>query len=62
MVTRGTPQNPGLCLALNEDDQSMCIGMALRVPEHDRIQVLAETRAREVFIVDFFPFPFDDIY
>lgn len=45
---RGTEENPGLVLALDERPGAFCEGMALRVREGQEEQVLAELRAREL--------------
>ncbi len=44
---RGTPENPGLVLALDEG-VGHCSGMALRVQDAQAEQVLAELREREL--------------
>ncbi|MDQ2093793.1 gamma-glutamylcyclotransferase [Rhodalgimonas zhirmunskyi] len=45
---RGTPENPGLVLALDEAEGQYCEGVALRVPEGDEEKVLAYLREREL--------------
>jgi len=45
---RGTPETPGLVLALDAAPQAQCLGLALRVAEAETAQVLAEIRAREL--------------
>jgi len=45
---RGTPETPGLVLALDAASQAQCLGLALRVAEAEAAQVLAEIRAREL--------------
>ncbi len=45
---RGTPQRPGLVLALEPAEGAVCVGMALRLPEADRAAILADLRAREL--------------
>lgn len=44
---RGTVENPGLVLALDEGDDT-CTGIAFRVAEPDEDRVLAELREREL--------------
>ena len=44
---RGTVEEPGLVLALDEAD-STCVGVAFRVAEADEVRVLAELREREL--------------
>ncbi len=44
---RGTVEEPGLVLALDEGD-STCVGVAFRVAEADEIRVLADLREREL--------------
>ncbi|PRX37433.1 cation transport protein ChaC [Meinhardsimonia xiamenensis] len=45
---RGTPERPGLVLALDEKPGARCHGLAFRVPEAERARVLEELRAREL--------------
>jgi len=45
---RGTEENPGLVLALDEAHQARCHGVALSAPAHRRDEVLAYLRAREL--------------
>ncbi len=45
---RGTPEAPGLVLALEATLGATCAGMALRVAEGERARVLADLRAREL--------------
>lgn len=45
---RGTPEAPGLVLALDEAAGAHCKGLALRVAEAEADRVLAEIRAREL--------------
>lgn len=45
---RGTPEDPGLVLALDEDIQATCVGLALSVPPANREDVLAYLREREL--------------
>lgn len=45
---RGTVDRPGLVLALAEADGASCVGVAFRVADQDRDQVLAELREREL--------------
>ncbi|AKS45184.1 cation transport protein ChaC [Octadecabacter temperatus] len=44
---RGTVEEPGLVLALDEGD-STCVGVAFRVAEMDEVRVLGELREREL--------------
>ncbi|MGJ8610962.1 MAG: gamma-glutamylcyclotransferase [Octadecabacter sp.] len=44
---RGTVEEPGLVLALDESD-ARCVGVAFRVAEADETRVLAELREREL--------------
>lgn len=45
---RGTPEAPGLVLALDAEDGARCPGLALRLPEAGGAEILAEIRAREL--------------
>ena len=45
---RGTPEHPGLVLALDEYDGHVCEGVALRVPVGQEDAVLAYLREREL--------------
>lgn len=45
---RGTPEAPGLVLALDEAAGATCLGLALRVPSPKAAPVLAALRAREL--------------
>lgn len=45
---RGTPEHPGLVLALDEADGGYCDGLALRVPDEQRDATLAYLREREL--------------
>ena len=45
---RGTPENPGLVLALDECTRSTCHGVALGVPDEQQDDVLAYLREREL--------------
>lgn len=45
---RGTPEAPGLVLALDAEAEARCAGLALRVSEHEADRVLSEVRAREL--------------
>ncbi|WBU62671.1 gamma-glutamylcyclotransferase [Paracoccus aerodenitrificans] len=45
---RGTPEVPGLVLALDEDGTSRCRGVALRVTDENWPEVIAAVRAREL--------------
>ncbi len=45
---RGTTEHPGLVLALDAQDGAGCTGMALRVHDDEREQVLAALREREL--------------
>lgn len=45
---RGTPEAPGLVLALDRTDGASCHGVALRVTDADWPEVIAEVRAREL--------------
>ncbi|WP_147125856.1 gamma-glutamylcyclotransferase [Shimia ponticola] len=45
---RGTPEEPGLVLALDSDDAATCDGMAFRVPEHSHDKIIAYIREREL--------------
>ncbi len=45
---RGTEEDPGLVLALDEDSQAACEGMALRVAERQEEATLAYLREREL--------------
>ena len=45
---RGTPEAPGLVLALDAAEGAHCKGLALRVAEAEADRVLAEIRAREL--------------
>lgn len=45
---RGTVDSPGLVLALEEDPQAFCRGLALRVPDALWPETLAALRAREL--------------
>ena len=51
---RGTPEDPGLVLALDEAEAAdACAGLALRVDEREAEHVLQELRARAVtYVVD----------
>ncbi len=45
---RGTPEHPGLVLALDEAPSGHCDGLALRVPDDQRAQTLDYLREREL--------------
>ena len=45
---RGTPEAPGLVLALDEKPGALCRGVAFRVAEHEEGPVLEALRAREL--------------
>ena len=45
---RGTPQTPGLVLALDRAEGAVCTGLALRAPEAQRDTVIAMLREREL--------------
>lgn len=45
---RGTPERPGLVLALDAAPGGLCHGLALLIPEPQRPTVLAALRAREL--------------
>lgn len=45
---RGTPEEPGLVLALDAQAEAQCHGVALSVPEHQADEVLAYLREREL--------------
>lgn len=45
---RGTPDRPGLVLALDRAPDLSCQGLALRLPEHGRDKIIARIRAREL--------------
>jgi len=45
---RGTPENPGLVLALDKAPGAHCAGLGLRVAEEDERAVLEALRAREL--------------
>ena len=45
---RGTEEDPGLVLALDEAKGRQCTGLAFRVKEEETEEVLAELRAREL--------------
>lgn len=45
---RGTPDMPGLVLALDADAQAQCAGLALRVAPGREVETLAQLRAREL--------------
>ncbi|KNG92712.1 gamma-glutamylcyclotransferase [Pseudaestuariivita atlantica] len=45
---RGTPENPGLVLALDAQTGAACDGVALRVPEAEEDATLAYLREREL--------------
>ncbi|MGB0659956.1 MAG: gamma-glutamylcyclotransferase [Mangrovicoccus sp.] len=45
---RGTVEDPGLVLALDEAEDAVCDGVAFRVPDADRDQALADLREREL--------------
>lgn len=45
---RGTPEKPGLVLALDRAEGARCAGLALRVAEVDTDRVLAALREREL--------------
>ena len=45
---RGTPEHPGLVLALDEHDDHSCEGIALRVPDGQEATVLVYLREREL--------------
>ena len=45
---RGTPEAPGLVLALDEQPDALCHGMALLVPAARRQQTLSYLREREL--------------
>ena len=45
---RGTVEKPGLVLALDEDPDTQCTGIAFKVAKSDEVRVLAELREREL--------------
>lgn len=45
---RGTPETPGLVLALDKAEGAVCTGLALRAPDAERDAVLAMLREREL--------------
>ena len=45
---RGTPDAPGLVLALDEEPQAECLGLAMRAPEGREDAVLTDLREREL--------------
>jgi len=45
---RGTPEHPGLVLALDPDDTSRCGGLAFAIPEVARAETLGRLREREL--------------
>lgn len=45
---RGTPENPGLVLALDTAEADSCTGLALRVRSGDEVQTLNYLREREL--------------
>ncbi|MEM9716056.1 MAG: gamma-glutamylcyclotransferase [Pseudomonadota bacterium] len=45
---RGTPENPGLVLALDHAEQHSCRGVAFRLPEQDQALHLERLREREL--------------
>lgn len=45
---RGSPEEPGLVLALDGDAAASCDGMAFRVPEESHEAVIADIREREL--------------
>ncbi|MEM1301741.1 MAG: gamma-glutamylcyclotransferase [Pseudomonadota bacterium] len=45
---RGSPEDPGLVLALDGDDDATCDGMAFRVPADTHDAVIADIREREL--------------
>jgi cation transport protein ChaC len=45
---RGTAEEPGLVLALDEDDAAACHGVAFRVSEGEEAEVIGALRAREM--------------
>lgn len=45
---RGTPEAPGLVLALHPDEAGACNGLALRLPAPEAEAILAAIRAREL--------------
>ncbi|WP_397542709.1 gamma-glutamylcyclotransferase [Roseovarius salis] len=45
---RGTPENPGLVLALDASDTAYCTGLGMRVDRNDEAEVLAYLREREL--------------
>jgi cation transport protein ChaC len=48
IVYRGTPEAPGLVLALDRDGAGACVGVAYRVPVAGAAATLAYLRAREL--------------
>ena len=48
IVYRGTPDQPGLVLGLDESDGAICRGVALRVGDTDWPQVIEAVREREL--------------
>jgi cation transport protein ChaC len=48
IVYRGTPEAPGLVLALDRDGDGACVGVAYRVPGEGAAATLAYLRAREL--------------
>ena len=51
---RGTEQNPGLVLALDEAEGASCQGVALRVVPGQELKVLSELRERELISSAYF--------
>ena len=45
---RGTPDHPGLVLALDPDEVSECSGMAFAVPDEVRTETIRQLREREL--------------
>ena len=45
---RGTPENPGLVLALSKDKQSFCEGLAFEVKQGKKVEALEYLRGREL--------------
>ena len=61
---RGTENDPGLVLALDPHVEGACNGLAFRVPEADRTQVLEMLRERELissaYLERFLPLDLED--
>jgi len=61
---RGSKEDPGLVLALDRMRGGQCVGLALRVAEHEQERVLTELRERELissaYYEDRVPLALDD--